>query len=63
MLENVDANGRTAVIQAIARDLADAMNVELEFQLRRSLREQLIDGQRPATPAPVQQEQLTPPRR
>lgn len=63
VLENVDANGRTAVIQAIARDLADAMNVELEFQLRRSLREQLIDGQRPATPAPVQQEQLTPPRR
>lgn len=63
VLENVGAAGRAAVVQAIARDLADAMNVELEFQLRRSLREVLIDGQRPAVPEAVQQEQLSPSRR
>ncbi len=64
VLENVDAAGRAAVIQAIARDLADAMNVELEFQLRRSLREVLIEGPRRAAPEAVQQEQLSPrPRR
>lgn len=62
VLENVDAAGRNAVVQAIARDLADAMNVEIEFQLRRSLREALVND-RPAMPDPVQQEQLSPPRR
>jgi hypothetical protein len=62
VLESVDAAGRNAVVQAIARDLADAMNVEIEFQLRRSLREALMND-RPSVPDPVQQEQLSPPRR
>jgi hypothetical protein len=62
VLENVGAAGRDAVVQAIARDLADAMNVELEFQLRRSLR-QLMVNDRPAMPDPVQQEPLGPPGR
>jgi hypothetical protein len=62
VLENADANARAQVVQAIARDLADAMNVELEFQIRRSLREKLVDERRSAVPEPVQQEQLPPPR-
>jgi hypothetical protein len=60
VLQNADANARAAVVQAIARDLADAMNVEIEFQVRRSLRAALVND-RPTVPEPVQQEQLTPP--
>jgi hypothetical protein len=60
VLQNADAAARAAVVQAIARDLADAMNVELEFQVRRSLRTALLND-RPAVPDPVQQEPLTPP--
>jgi hypothetical protein len=57
VLENADANARAAVVQAIARDLADAMNVEIEFQVRRSLRDALVND-RPTVPDPVQQEPL-----
>lgn len=63
VLQNVDAAGRLRVVQAIARDLADAMNVEIEFQVRRSLRDRLVDGTRPAVPEPVEQEDLRAPRR
>lgn len=62
VLENASAAARAAVVQAIAHDLADAMNVEIEFQLRRSLRDVLSNDRR-ASPEPVQQEPLTPPRR
>jgi hypothetical protein len=63
VLENADATARAAVVQAIARDLADAMNVEIEFQVRRSLRDALVND-RPTVPDPVQQESLpgAPPR-
>jgi hypothetical protein len=63
VLENADQAARAAVVQAIARDLADAMNVELEFQLRRSLRDAFVDQRRPAMPDAVEQEPLTTPRR
>lgn len=63
VLQNVDAAGRLRVVQAIARDLADAMNVEIEFQVRRSLRDRLAEGARPAVPERVEQEDLRTPRR
>jgi len=62
VLQNAGAAARAAVVQAIARDLADAMNVEIEFQLRRSLRDVLAND-RSAVPDPVHQEPLTPPSR
>jgi len=62
VLQNASASARSQVVQAIARDLADAMNVEIEFQLRRSLRDVLANDRR-AVPDPVHQEPLTPPSR
>lgn len=59
VLSTASESGRLATVQAIARDLAEAMNVEIEFQIRRSLREVLAE-RRPAVPDPVQQEPLRP---
>jgi hypothetical protein len=41
----------------MTRQLMDAMNIEFEYQVRRSLRDWLVS----ATPAPVQQQSLPPP--
>jgi len=52
----------------MVRQMMDAMNVELEFQARRNLRDWLVAGEAPAgpgaaVPAPVEQQDLAPPRR
>ncbi len=52
----------------MTRELMVALNVELEFQARRNLRDWLLADDAQATPgaavpAPVQQEELAPPRR
>lgn len=49
----------------MVRQMMDAMNVELEFQARRNLREWLLDSEAPAAPgeaipAPVEQQELAP---
>lgn len=45
----------------LTKQLMDALNVELEFQVRRSLRDWLVEV--PAAPAPVEQQALPPPPR
>jgi len=45
----------------LTKQLMDALNVELEYQVRRSLRDWLVEG--PAAPAPVEQQALPPPPR
>lgn len=58
VLDNVDANGLQRMTQTLAKQLVDALNVELEFQARRTLGPALVTGPR-ATTQPVQQEDLT----
>lgn len=58
VLDNVDAAGLARMTQAMAKQLVDALNVELEFQARRTLGQSLVTGPR-ATTQPVQQEDLT----
>lgn len=58
VLDNVDAAGLARMTQAMAKQLVDALNVELEFQARRTLGPALVTGPR-ATTQPVQQEDLT----
>jgi hypothetical protein len=58
VLDNVDAAGLARMTQAMAKQLVDALNVELEFQARRTLGQALVTGPR-ATTQPVQQEDLT----
>ncbi len=56
-------NERNA-IDAIVRQMMNDMNVELEYQVRRSLRDWLqadADANAPASPAPVQEENLNQP--
>jgi hypothetical protein len=43
----------------LTKQLMDALNVELEYQVRRSLRDWLVEA--PAAPAPVEQQTLPPP--
>jgi hypothetical protein len=45
----------------LTKQLMDALNVELEYQVRRSMRDWLVEE--PAAPAPVQQQTLPPPPR
>jgi len=45
----------------LTKQLMDALNVELEYQVRRSLRDWLVEA--PAAPAPVEQQALPPPPR
>lgn len=63
VLENVDAAGRARVVQELAKQLAEAMNVELEFQARRSLGQALLTGPRAPSVGEVQQEDLAAPNR
>lgn len=63
VLENVDAVGRARIVQELAKQLADAMNVELEFQARRSLGQALLTGPRAPSVTEVQQEDLAAPNR
>jgi hypothetical protein len=58
VLDNVDAAGLARITQAMAKQLTDALNVELEFQARRTLGQALVTGPR-ATAQPVQREDLT----
>jgi hypothetical protein len=58
VLDTVDAAGLARMTQAMAKQLVDALNVELEFQARRTLGPALVSGPR-ATTQPVQQEDLT----
>ena len=49
-----------AVLYQITKTLMDTMNVEFEYQVRRSLRDWLIAAPAPA-PAPVEQQPLPSP--
>ena len=51
-----------AALYDMTRQMLDDMNVELEFQLRRSLRDYLQTTSTAPPPAPVQQQDLAPPR-
>jgi len=54
--------GLRAALYRLTHEMADDMNVELEFQVRRSLRDWLLDTtQGPAVPAPVIQQPLDQP--
>lgn len=55
--------GLSAALQDMTRAMMDDMNVELEFQVRRALRDWLQLAETAPAPAPVQQEDLTPPGR
>ena len=46
----------------ITKQMLDDMNIELEFQLRRSLRDYLQTTTTAPAPAPVQQQDLSPPK-
>jgi hypothetical protein len=63
VLENVDAAGRARIVQELAKQLADALNVELEFQARRGLGQALLTGPRAPSVGEVQQEDLAAPNR
>lgn len=63
VLENVDEAGRARIVQDMAKQLADAMNVELEFQARRGLGQALLTGPRAPPVGEVQQEDLAAPNR
>ena len=49
-----------AILYSLTKQLMDAMNVEFEFQVRRSLKDYITTGTAPA-PAPVEQQALPPP--
>jgi hypothetical protein len=55
--DNEDTRG---VLYDLLKQLLDAMNVELEFQVRRSLQSFIVSAPN-AAPQPVQQQNLTPP--
>jgi hypothetical protein len=57
------ANGESTrrTLYELTKQLMDALNVELEYQVRRSLRDWLVEA--PAAPAPVQEQALPPPPR
>jgi len=57
-----------SILHDMTRELMDALNVELEYQIRRNLRDWLVEpgaaaSQNPTVPTPVEQETLAPPRR
>ena len=47
----------------LTKTMMDRMNVELEFQARRSLRDWILPDAPAASNAPVQQQDLAPPKR
>ncbi len=53
--------GLPAALQDMTRAMMDDMNVELEFQVRRALRNWLQSAETAPAPAPVQQQDLTAP--
>lgn len=61
-IENDQPNATRAELNALVSQMMSDMNVELEFQVRRSMRSLLQKGQPAAPlPAPVQTEELPPP--
>jgi len=54
----------TGLLYDFVKAMTDAMNVELEFQVRHALKDLLATGANaPALPAPVMQQTLAPPKR
>ena len=53
--------GLPAALYDMTRAMMDDMNVELEFQVRRALRDWLQSAKTAPAPAPVQQQDLSPP--
>jgi hypothetical protein len=61
-IENDQPNAARAELNMLVSQMMSDMNVELEFQVRRSLRSLLQKGPQAAPlPAPVQKEELAPP--
>jgi len=61
-IENDQPNAARAELNLLVSQMMSDMNVELEFQVRRSLRSLLQKGPQAAPlPAPVQKEELAPP--
>ena len=59
--EGTSAAGRLRAAEDLVRQAMDELNVEVEFQIRRALRNWLVETPTPGTapaPAPVQQEEL-----
>ena len=56
-----DAADLPAALYDMTRAMMDDMNVELEFQIRRSLRDWLQDPTAAPPPAPVEQQELPAP--
>ena len=55
-----DEDLRTSLYQ-LTKQMLDDMNVEFEYQIRRSLKDWLLSSNPTASPAPVQQQPLPPP--
>jgi hypothetical protein len=49
---------RSRAAEELVRQAMDELNVEFEYQIRRTLREWLVDASQPVTPAPVEREDL-----
>ena len=56
-----DIDDLRGALYDLTKLMMDRMNVELEYQVRRSLRDWLLTGNPTATPLPVQQQDLEPP--
>jgi hypothetical protein len=56
-----DIDDLRGTLYDLTKLMMDRMNVELEYQVRRSLRDWLLTGNPTATPLPVQQQDLEPP--
>jgi hypothetical protein len=62
-IDDDSREGIRAELYDMVKQMMASMNVELEFQIRRSLRDYLESGQpgAPPTPGPVEQQDLPPP--
>ncbi len=56
-----DTTGLRPALYDITRQMMNDMNVEFEYQVRHSLKDWLQEASPVSAPAPVQQEQLSPP--